>query len=208
MGPTRLELRKPVIAAIDGYCVAGGLELALMCDLRVMEEDAKVGILNRRFGVPLIDGGSVRLPELIGLSRALDLIITGRIVEAREALQMGLVNRVAKVGTGFGLAMQLAREIAMVPQECLRVDRASAYHATFASKSLEESLQFESDNALHVISEESLEGAQKFMKGLGRHGKFNVNPVAEKEPWELERSAMKEEATAGKIKDTDKEKMS
>lgn len=204
MGPTRIELKKPVIAAIDGWCVAGGLELALMCDLRVMEEDAKVGILNRRFGVPLIDGGSVRLPELIGLSRALDLIITGRIVEAREALQIGLVNRVAKVGTGYGIAMQLAKEVATVPQECLRVDRASAYHATFASKSLEESLQFESDNALHVISEESLDGAQKFVKGLGRHGKFNVSSL-EKEPWEVERLTMMEEAA--QIKDTDKEKM-
>ena len=96
MGPTRMEFTKPVVASISGYCVAGGLELALMCDLRVMEESAKTGVLNRRFGVPLIDGGSVRLPELIGLSRALDLIITGRMIEAKEAMQMGLVNRVAK----------------------------------------------------------------------------------------------------------------
>ena len=118
-----MELTKPVIASITGYCVAGGLELALMCDLRVMEENAKMGVLNRRFGVPLIDGGSVRLPELIGLSRALDLIITGRVVESKEALQMGLVSRLAKVGAGYGLSMQLAAEIAKVPQECMRVDR-------------------------------------------------------------------------------------
>merc|ERR1712029_1153527 len=110
MGPTRMELTKPVIAAIEGYCVAGGLELALMCDLRVMEENAKMGVLNRRFGVPLIDGGSVRLPELIGLSRALDLIITGRMVEAKEAMQMGLVNRVAKVGTALGTSVELATQ--------------------------------------------------------------------------------------------------
>jgi enoyl-CoA hydratase/carnithine racemase len=209
MGPTRMEFKKPVIAAINGYCVAGGLELALMCDLRVMDESAKLGILNRRFGVPLIDGGSVRLPELIGLSRALDLIITGRLVDAKEAAQIGIVNRLAKVGAAYGTAMHLAREIAAHPQQCLRADRASAYHATFASRSLEESLQFEADNALHVISKESLDGAQKFVKGMGRHGKFNVNPQAEKEPWELEHAAMKEEAAAASkaLSETDKEKM-
>ena len=102
---------------------SGGLELALMCDLRVMEETAKVGFLNRRFGVPLIDGGSVRLPELIGLSRANDLIITGRIVEAKEAANIGLVNRMCRVGTAYGTAMTLAREISAVPQECMRADR-------------------------------------------------------------------------------------
>jgi len=205
MGPTRMDFRKPVIAAITGYCVAGGLELALMCDLRVMEETAKVGFLNRRFGVPLIDGGSVRLPELIGLSRANDLIITGRIVEAKEAANIGLVNRMCRVGTAYGTAMTLAREISAVPQECMRADRASAYHATFASQSLEGSLQFESENAVHVISQESLVGAQKFVKGLGRHGKFNVTPMAEPEDWEKEHAEMQKEATA---KDTDKEKMS
>jgi len=203
MGPTRMEFTKPVVASISGYCVAGGLELALMCDLRVMEESAKTGFLNRRFGVPLIDGGSVRLPELIGLSRALDLIITGRMVEAKEAMQMGLVNRVAKVGTALGTSVELATQIARVPQECLRADRASAYHATFASKSLEDSLQFESDNAIHVISKESLEGAKKFVKGLGRQGKFNVNAAVEKEGWELEREDMKLQAS-----EADKEKMS
>jgi len=208
MGPSRMEFQKPVIAAITGYCVAGGLELALMCDMRVMEETAKIGFLNRRFGVPLIDGGSVRTPELIGLSRALDLIITGRLVEAKEATQMGLVNRMCKVGTAYGKAMEIAREVSRFPQDCLRVDRISAYHATFASKSLEESLQFESENALHVISKESVEGAQKFIKGLGRHGKFNVTPMAEKEDWEVEREAMEKSATEETtVKDTDKEKM-
>ena len=206
MGPTRMELSKPVIASINGYCVAGGLELALMCDLRVIEEDAKMGVLCRRFGVPCIDGGTVRLPELIGLSNALDLIITGRIVEAKEAQRMGLVNRVTKFGTGFGTAVQLAAEIAKHPQECLKVDRASAYHATFASKSLEESLQFESENAIHVISQESLDGAQKFVKGLGRHGKFNVSPAVKKEDWEEEREEMMKEAK--QATDAEKEKMS
>merc|ERR1739848_939619 len=108
MGPTRMEFTKPVIAAIEGWCVAGGPELALMADLRVADADAKLGFLNRRFGVPLIDGGSVRLPELIGLSNALDLIITGRLLEAREAKEMGLVNHVAKVGTAFGRAVEMA----------------------------------------------------------------------------------------------------
>merc|ERR1712012_1433684 len=103
-----MDLTKPVIAAIEGWCVAGGLELALMADLRIADSDSKMGVLNRRFGVPLIDGGTVRLPELIGLSRALDLIITGRLVESKEALQMGLVSRLAKVGAGYGLLMQLA----------------------------------------------------------------------------------------------------
>ena len=125
------------------------------------------------------------------------------MVEAKEAMQMGLVNRVAKVGTALGTSVELATQIARVPQECLRADRASAYHATFASKSLEGSLQFESDNAIHVISKESLEGAKKFVKGLGRQGKFNVNAAVEKEGWELEREDMKLQAS-----EADKEKMS
>ena len=153
MGPTRLDLSKPVIAAIDGWCVAGGLELALMADLRVADVDAKMGVLNRRFGVPLIDGGTVRLPELIGLSRALDVILTGRIIESEEALSMGLVNRVVKTGQAYGRAMHLAKELIAHPQACLRADRASCYHATFASKSLEQSLQHESENALPIISQ-------------------------------------------------------
>src|SRR5262250_1905897 len=127
MGPTRMELGKPVIAAISGHAVAGGLELAAWCDLRVAEEDAILGVFCRRFGVPLIDGGTVRLPRLIGLSRALDLILTGRPVEAREALQMGLVNRVVAKGAAREEAEKLAREIAAFPQVCMREDRMSAY---------------------------------------------------------------------------------
>jgi enoyl-CoA hydratase len=127
MGPTRMLLSKPVIAAISGYAVAGGLELALWCDLRIMEEDAILGVFCRRFGIPLIDGGTVRLPRLIGQSRALDLILTGRPVGAEEALAIGLVNRVVPAGRARETAEALANEIARFPQECLRGDRASVY---------------------------------------------------------------------------------
>jgi len=200
LGPTRLELTKPVIAAIDGWCVAGGLELALMADLRIADVEAKLGVLNRRFGVPLIDGGSVRLPELIGLSRALDVILTGRIIEAEEALSMGLVNRVTKTGQSFGRAMHLAKELIAHPQECLRTDRASAYHATFASRSLQESLEHEAMTALQVISKESIAGAKKFVTGLGKHGKFNVTPVAEPQQWQEEFAKMQKEHDDAKKK--------
>jgi enoyl-CoA hydratase len=126
MGPSRLPLDKPAIAAIEGYAVAGGLELALWCDLRVVAEDATLGVFCRRWGVPLIDGGTVRLPRMIGLSRALDLILTGRPVKAQEALQMGLANRVVPCGAARAAAEELAREIAAFPQLCMRTDRRSA----------------------------------------------------------------------------------
>src|SRR5690349_16717402 len=125
MGPTRLRLAKPVIAAIEGYAVAGGLELALWCDLRVAADDAVLGVFCRRYGVPLIDGGTVRLPRLIGVSRALDLILTGRAVSADEAVAIGLVNRVVPAGHALQAAQQLAAELAALPQECLRQDRLS-----------------------------------------------------------------------------------
>ncbi len=186
MGPTRMNRIKPVIGAVSGWAVAGGLELALMCDIRVVEESAKMGVLCRRFGVPLIDGGTVRLPELIGLSRALDLIITGRIVEAAEAKEMGLANRVVDHGTALGQAVNMAREIVKFPQECLRHDLDSAYYATFASKSLNDSLQYEAETGLKLLTTESIEGAKKFVSGLGKHGKFNVNPIVKKQQWEEE----------------------
>lgn len=186
MGPTRMEFTKPVVAAIEGWCVAGGLELALMADLRVADVDAKLGFLNRRFGVPLLDGGSVRLPELIGLSRAMDLILTGRIVQAEEAHTLGLVNYVSKTGAAYGRAMHLAKEITVHPQTCLKADKASAIYATFASKSLQASLEHEGMEGLHVLSKESIIGAKKFVSGLGKHGKFNVSPVAEKQEWQKE----------------------
>jgi len=191
MGPTKMTMNKPVIAAIDGYCVAGGLELALMCDLRVVEENSKLGFLNRRFGVPLIDGGTVRLPELIGLSRAMDLILTGRLIEPKEALDWGLANRIVATGTAYGQAVNLAKQIVKFPQECLRADRESALYATFSSKSAEDSLEFESQNAAQVLTTESIQGAKKFMAGLGRGAKFNVNKVTEMEEWQKELEEMK-----------------
>jgi enoyl-CoA hydratase len=170
MGPSRMQLSKPVIAAISGHAVAGGLELALFCDLRVVEEDAVLGVFCRRWGVPLIDGGTVRLPQLIGLSRALDLILTGRAVSAREAHAMGLAHRVVSKGEARAAAETWALEIAQLPQTCLRSDRASAY----------ESLGLPTPEALAnefrygqktLASGESLEGATRFAAGAGRHGR-------------------------------------
>jgi enoyl-CoA hydratase len=167
MGPTRIRLDKPVIASIAGHAVAGGLELALFCDLRVAEEDAVLGVFCRRFGVPLIDGGTVRLPRLIGLSRALDLILTGRPVHADEALQMGLVNRVVPKGQARVAAEALARELARFPQGCLRSDRRSAYEQ--ASMPFEEALMNELRHGRGALAE-AFEGASDFAAGKGRHG--------------------------------------
>jgi enoyl-CoA hydratase len=173
MGPTRLLLSKPVIAAIAGYAVAGGLELALWCDLRVMEANAIVGVFCRRWGVPLIDGGTVRLPRLIGLSRALDLILTGRPVTAEEALQMGLANRVVAPGTALQAAQELAKELARFPQLCLRNDRLSAYEQS--DLSWREALGNEFERGLHSLSE-STAGVERFIAGGGRHGSFEQAP--------------------------------
>jgi enoyl-CoA hydratase len=169
MGPSRLLLTKPVIAAIAGYAVAGGLELALWCDLRIMEADAVVGVFCRRWGVPLIDGGTVRLPRLIGLSRALDLILTGRPVDAAEALNMGLANRVVAPGTSLSAAEELARGLARYPQICMRIDRLSAYEQF--DHSLEEALRLEFQRGLASLKEAE-EGVKRFAGGEGRHGKF------------------------------------
>ena len=163
MGPSRLLLSKPVIAAVAGHAVAGGLELALWCDLRVLEEDAVLGVFCRRFGVPLIDGGTVRLPRLVGLSRALDLILTGRPVDAEEALRIGLANRVVPSGASRAAAEALAREIAAFPQACMRADRLSAYVAG--------SLEDEFARGVQVL-EEAVAGARRFAAGEGRHGAF------------------------------------
>ena len=170
MGPSRLLLTKPVIAAIEGYAVAGGLELAVWCDLRVVAEDATLGVFCRRWGVPLIDGGTVRLPRLIGLSRALDLILTGRPVSAAEALQMGLANRLVPRGQAREAAEALAREIAALPQECMRRDRRSA-HEQF-DLGLDEALQNELRLGMRSLEEQGAAGAQRFAQGAGRHGKF------------------------------------
>ena len=172
MGPTRLELSKPVIAAVSGFAVAGGLELAVWCDLRVMEEDATFGVFCRRFGVPLIDGGTVRLPRLIGLSRALDLILTGRAVDATEALAMGLANRVVPTGEARDAAEELAHQIASFPQACMRADRTSAY-ASLGDHTvpITDVMRDELHRAAPVLAE-ALRGAQRFADGEGRHGRF------------------------------------
>lgn len=171
MGPSRMQLSKPVIAAVSGYCVAGGLELALWCDLRIADDSAVFGVFCRRFGVPLIDGGTVRLPRLIGMSRALDMILTGRPVDAQEALQFGLANRVVARDALMDTAEALARQLAAFPQQCLRNDRASAYQ------------QWQYDEADALANEfrlglvtlatgETVHGASRFRDGKGRHGDF------------------------------------
>jgi enoyl-CoA hydratase len=170
MGPSRMLLGKPVIAAISGYAVAGGMELALWCDLRVMEEDAIVGVFCRRWGIPLIDGGTIRLPRLIGLSRALDMILTGRAVDAAEALSMGLVNRVVAKGTARQAAEKLARELAEFPQVCLRGDRLSAYEQF--DLSFADALANEFNRGVAALKEETTAGATRFYAGAGRHGSF------------------------------------
>jgi enoyl-CoA hydratase len=170
MGPSRMLLGKPVIAAISGYAVAGGLELALWCDLRVMEEDAVLGVFCRRWGVPLIDGGTVRLPRLIGLGRALDLILTGRPVEAPEALQMGLVNRVVPAGGALASAQDLARQLAAFPQTCLRGDRMSAYEQF--DLPFPQALANEFSHGRVSLEAGALDGAARFTSGAGRHGEF------------------------------------
>ena len=169
MGPSRLELAKPVIAAVAGHAVAGGLELALWCDLRVVEEDAAFGVFCRRFGVPLIDGGTVRLPRLVGMGRALDLILTGRKVEAAEALQMGLANRVVPTGGARDAAVALAQQLAKFPQETMRADRLNAYEQW--DHALAQALHLEWERSKQRIPD-ALEGAQRFAGGEGRHGRF------------------------------------
>ena len=168
MGPSRMLLSKPVIAAIAGHAVAGGLELALWCDLRVVEEDAVLGVFCRRFGVPLIDGGTVRLPRLLGLSRALDLILTGRAVHADEALSMGLANRVVPKGQSRQAAETLAREIAAMPQLCMRSDRMSTYEQY--DLSFRDALRNELRHGLRALEGEGIDGATRFVEGAGRHG--------------------------------------
>lgn len=167
MGPSRMVLSKPVIAAVSGYAVAGGLELALWCDMRVAEEDAVFGVFCRRWGVPLIDGGTVRLPRLIGHSRAMDMILTGRGVKADEALAMGLANRVVPNGRARQAAEDLAAEMAALPQQCLRSDRLSALHQWGLPESTALDGEFAS---ISRVAAEALEGAGRFAGGAGRHG--------------------------------------
>ncbi|MEU3374034.1 crotonase/enoyl-CoA hydratase family protein [Streptomyces sp. NPDC006660] len=170
MGPTRLRLSKPVIAAVAGHAVAGGLELALWCDLRVVEQDAVFGVFCRRWGVPLIDGGTVRLPRLIGVGRAMDLILTGRPVDAAEAHAIGLADRVVPTGTARAAAQRLAEEIAAFPQTCLRHDRMSLLEQEGLGE--REALLGEVRHGFHALRD-AADGAARFAAGAGRHGAFD-----------------------------------
>jgi enoyl-CoA hydratase len=172
MGPSRMVLGKPVIAAVAGHAVAGGLELALWCDLRVVERSAIMGVYCRRWGVPLIDGGTIRLPRLIGHSRAMDLILTGRAVDAEEAMAMGLANRVVADGESLSAALELADQLCRFPQNCLRSDRLSACEQW--GMSLEDALANEFTRGMSVIeSHETVTGATRFAAGKGRHGDYD-----------------------------------
>ncbi|MHB1667715.1 MAG: crotonase/enoyl-CoA hydratase family protein [Thiomonas sp.] len=172
MGPTRMHLSKPLVAAINGYAVAGGLELALLADLRVADEDAVFGVFCRRWGVPLIDGGTVRLPRIVGMGRALDLILTGRPVHAPEALAMGLVNRTTPSGGALAAAQMLARQIAKFPQLCMLTDRRSVYAQW--DLPLAEALRQEGARGVPIVFAEGEAGACRFSQGAGRHGHFNA----------------------------------
>lgn len=167
MGPSRMVLSKPVIAAVSGHAVAGGLELAVWCDMRVVEQDAVMGVFCRRWGVPLIDGGTVRLPRLIGQSRAMDLILTGRAVDADEALAIGLANRVVPTGQARAAAEELAAQLARLPQQCMRSDRLSALRQWGLSEADAMDVEF---GSMARVAAESLDGAARFAAGAGRHG--------------------------------------
>ena len=169
MGPTRMRLSKPVIAAVAGHAVAGGLELALWCDLRVAEEDAVFGVFCRRWGVPLIDGGTVRLPKLIGVSRAMDMVLTGRPVGGSEALEMGLANRVAPNGSSRDEAESLARELARFPQTCMREDRLSLLESLPLNEA--DALANEFQHGTRSLADVAT-GLERFRAGAGRHGSF------------------------------------
>lgn len=170
MGPTRLRLGKPVIAAIEGYAVAGGLELAIWCDLRVASEEAILGVFCRRFGVPLVDLGTVRLPQIVGLGRAMDLVLTGRPVGAQEAWSMGLVNRVVPEGQALGAALDLARELAALPQTCLRNDRLSVLESLDLDGAA--AMENEVGRGLRTLGTAGFAaGAAMFSRGEGRHGR-------------------------------------
>lgn len=169
MGPSRMALSKPLIAAVSGYAVAGGLELALLADVRVVERDAVFGVFCRRWGVPLIDGGTVRLPRVVGMGRALDMILTGRPVSADEALAMGLANRVVEPGGALVAAQQLARDIAAFPQQCMLADRASVYAQW--DLPLADALRQEGVRGVPIVFAEGVAGAARFADGAGRHGR-------------------------------------
>ncbi|TKA42741.1 hypothetical protein B0A55_13794 [Friedmanniomyces simplex] len=178
MGPSRLRLSKPLIAAVEGHAVAGGLELALLADMRIVSETAIFGVFCRRWGVPLIDGGTVRLPHIVGFGRAMDMILTGRAVDAQEALAMGLANRVVPKGHALAKATEIAEELLLWPQKCMRADRESAYYAAFDAGTFQEAMQNEFVEGSRVVQQESVRGAARFSDGAGRHGEFGGKRVA------------------------------
>jgi enoyl-CoA hydratase/carnithine racemase len=187
-------IKKPMIAAVSGYCVAGGLELALLCDLRVMECDSIMGFYNRRFGVPLVDGGTVRLAPLIGLSRALDLVLTGRQITAKEALEIGLANRVVATGTSLGQALNLAQSIAKFPQACVNHDRDSLFNTVYNASNKDDALDFEFMSAGPHVLEEVQRGADKFiLDKVGRHGSFVDIKEKDLPEWEKEEIEIEKE---------------
>ncbi|XP_048513432.1 probable enoyl-CoA hydratase [Athalia rosae] len=176
---TRTSLpKKPMVAALSGFTVGAGFELALMCDLRVMEDQAIIGLYNRRFGVPILSGGTARLTAMIGYSRAMDLILTGRGITGEEAFSWGLANRLVACGTALGQSITLASCLLKFPQRTMLADRQSAHNAYFHAKNLEEALQFEKDQSSHLLLEEGVAGAKKFLQGVGKHGKFSqLRPI-------------------------------
>ena len=178
MGPSRMLLSKPLIGAISGYAVAGGLELACLCDMRVAEKSAVFGVFCRRWGVPLIDGGTVRLPRIVGQGRALDMVLTGRPVDADEARQMGLANRVVADGQALQAALEMAEQIAEFPQQCMRTDRLSVYRQW--DFDLADALAQEGAGGYPIVFEEAISGAGRFAGGAGRHGRFdNISDEAD-----------------------------
>ncbi|KAF2675843.1 ClpP/crotonase [Lentithecium fluviatile CBS 122367] len=172
MGPSRMQIRKPVICAVSGYAVAGGLELSLLGDMRVVEEDAVFGVFCRRWGVPLIDGGTVRLQAIVGLGRAIDMILTGRTVGAQEALAMGLANRVVPKGKALEEAMKIAESLLRFPRLCINKDRESCYYSAYGASSMEDALRHEFEGGMEVLVKEGVEGAKRFARGAGRAGKL------------------------------------
>lgn len=194
-------IKKPLICAMNGYCVAGGMELALLCDLRVMECDAVMGFFNRRFGVPLLDGATVRLAPMIGLSRALDLVLTGRQITAKEALEIGLANRVVATGTSLGQALNLASSIAKFPQACLQHDRDSIFNSVYNASNKDEALDFELMTTNQQVLDEAKEGSMKFINdGIGKHGSFADLKTKETPEWEKEECKIEKQTTAENTK--------
>ncbi|GAB0096561.1 uncharacterized protein DMENIID0001_120850 [Sergentomyia squamirostris] len=195
-GLTRRILKKPFVCAMNGYCVGNGLELALMCDLRVIEDSCILGFLNRRFGMPLIDGGTARLPAMVGLSRALDMVLTGRHITAREAFEMGLASRIVGNGTAVGQAVSVAISVGKFPQKSLMHDREALYRSAYDSPSFSNSANFEIDTITPEIIEEAISGSRRFAEGLGKGGKFHDIKKKPIPSWEEEEIAWEKKSRA------------